>query len=206
MAIVIVDYDVGNLRSVQKALETVGADARISRQPEEIISADAVVLPGVGAFAECINNLRSYGLEDVTHDFIDSGKPFLGICVGYQILFEESEEFGHSRGLSVFKGKCVKFNDDNLQAGHKIPHMGWNQVNYTQPGKLFEGIESGSDFYFVHSYYPEPDDDITTTVTEYGERFASSVERDNVFATQFHPEKSQGVGLKLLENFTKLAK
>ena len=206
MSIVIVDYDVGNLRSVQKALEKVGADAKISRHTEDIASADAVVLPGVGAFAECMNNLRSYGLETATRDFIKSGKPFLGICVGYQILFEESEEFGHSKGLGVFKGKCVKFSSDHLQPGHKIPHMGWNQVRYVNKGRLFDGIDDGSDFYFVHSYYPEPVEGIAVGVTEYGVEFASSVEKGNVFATQFHPEKSQQSGLKLLENFTKLAK
>lgn len=203
MSVVIVDYDVGNLRSVQKAFEHVGASARISRDASVIESAPAVVLPGVGAFAECVGNLERFGLTGAVRRAIESGRPFLGVCVGYQLLFEESEEFGHSRGLGVFKGKCVRFN----QAGphHKIPHMGWNQVEFTRPSRLFEGIESGAEFYFVHSYFPEPEEDITIGVTEYGDRFAAAVEHGNVFGTQFHPEKSQRAGLRALENFARLA-
>ncbi len=204
MAIVIVDYDVGNLRSVQKGLETVGARAEISRDPEEIMAAHAMVLPGVGAFAECMNNLREYKLVDVVRDFIGSGRPFLGICVGYQILFELSEEFGRCEGMGVFKGSCVRF-EFKAAPGMKIPHMGWNQVRYVKPGRLFRGIENGSDFYFVHSYYPVPEEDIVVSVTEYGDTFASSVEKGSVFATQFHPEKSQRAGLKVLENFSNFA-
>ncbi len=203
MSVVIVDYDVGNLRSVQKAFERVGASAVVERDAEKISSAKALVLPGVGAFAECMNNLRGFGLLEAVKDFISSGRPFLGICVGYQLLFEKSEEFGDSTGLGIFKGKCVKFRTP-ASSGHKIPHMGWNQVENKNKSRLLEGIEDGSDFYFVHSYYPVPEEDIVTSQTEYGEVFASSVERGNIFATQFHPEKSQRVGLKVLENFARI--
>ncbi|VAX23412.1 Imidazole glycerol phosphate synthase amidotransferase subunit [hydrothermal vent metagenome] len=203
MSVVIVDYDVGNLRSVQKAFERVGASAVVERDAEKISSAKALVLPGVGAFAECMNNLRGFGLLEAVKDFISSGRPFLGICVGYQLLFEKSEEFGDSTGLGVFKGKCVKFKTP-ASSGHKIPHMGWNQVENKNKSRLLEGIEDGSDFYFVHSYYPVPEEDIVTSQTEYGEVFASSVERGNIFATQFHPEKSQRVGLKVLKNFARI--
>ncbi len=203
MSVVIVDYDVGNLRSVQKAFERVGASAVVERDAEKISSAKALVLPGVGAFAECMNNLRGFGLLEAVKDFISSGRPFLGICVGYQLLFEKSEEFGDSTGLGIFKGKCVKFRTP-ASSGHKIPHMGWNQVENKNKSRLLEGIEDGSDFYFVHSYYPVPEEDIVTSQTEYGEIFASSVERGNIFATQFHSEKSQRVGLKVLKNFARI--
>ena len=204
MAVVIVDYDVGNLRSVQKAFEKVGAPARVSRRPEEILAASAVALPGVGAFAECMGNLQKYGLVDVVKTFAASGRPFLGICVGYQILFDSSQEFGDCQGLGVFRGECVRF---QKTAGdhHKIPHMGWNQVIMSRPDPLFAGVPGGSDFYFVHSYYPKPAEDITLTETEYGERFASSVAKGRVYGVQFHPEKSQKVGLMVLENFARMA-
>ncbi|VAX17534.1 Imidazole glycerol phosphate synthase amidotransferase subunit [hydrothermal vent metagenome] len=204
MSIVIVDYDAGNLRSVQKAFEHVGASALVTREAEAVASAPALVLPGVGAFPECMLNLRRFGLLGAVKDFIASGRPFLGICVGFQLLFDESEEFGKSEGLGVLKGKCIKFRPP-LTRRYKIPHMGWNQVEYKNKGKLFEGIEDGSDFYFVHSYYPCPQEEIIVGETEYGERFASSVETGNIFGTQFHPEKSQGVGLKVLENFSSIA-
>ncbi len=204
MSIVIVDYDVGNLRSVEKALQTVRAEAFISRDPEEIKSADAMVLPGVGAFAECMGNLINLGLIDTVRKFINSGKPFLGICVGYQLLFEKSEEFGSANGLGVLKGECLRFNF-KANTNRKIPHIGWNQVRLIKQGRLFKGIKDKTDFYFVHSYYPNPIENVIVTDTEYGVRFASSIERDNVFATQFHPEKSQGAGLKVLENFSQIS-
>ncbi|MBF0634942.1 MAG: imidazole glycerol phosphate synthase subunit HisH [Nitrospinae bacterium] len=201
MPIVIVDYDAGNLRSVQKAFEKIGAKAVVSRNPEDVVNAEALVLPGVGAFGECMAHLEKFGLVGAVKDFIASGRPFLGICVGYQILFEGSEESPGVTGLGVFKGQCLKFTPPR-EAGLKVPHMGWNQVRYTKSGKLFDGVADGSDFYFVHSYYPKPEEDIAVASTEYGVPFASAVERGSVFAVQFHPEKSQQAGLAVLRNFT----
>ena len=197
--IALIDYDSGNLRSVQKALLKAGGEVRVVRRPEEIAPADAVVLPGVGAFDDCLNAMRK-------QEFIRGGKPFLGICVGYQALFNRSEEFNScAAGLGIFGGKVVRFAE---QPGLKIPQIGWNQIAITRPDcPLFRGIESGSYVYFVHSFFPRPDDpSIVATQTHYGEDFASSVWRENVFATQFHPEKSQTVGLQLLKNFVALAK
>ena len=203
--IALVDYDSGNLRSVEKALLKVGADVRVTRHPKGLKDASAVVLPGVGAFDDCLNAMRRQDLLGAIKDFIQSGRPFLGICVGYQALFERSEEFNScAAGLEIFSGPVVRF---AAQPGLKIPQIGWNQLNLTQPGcPLYRGIPSGSYVYFVHSFFPKPTDkSITATETVYGETFASSVWRDNIFATQFHPEKSQEVGLKLLENFVALA-
>lgn len=202
MPIIIVDYDAGNLRSVQKAFEKIGAQAQVSRDPADIARADALVLPGVGAFGECMAHLEKFGLVNPVKEFIASGRPFLGICVGYQILFEASEESPGVKGLGVFRGKCLKF-DFRRGSGFKTPHMGWNQVRYTKKGRLFEGVADGSDFYFVHSFYPSPEDDITVSSTDYGITFSSSVEKGSVFAVQFHPEKSQRTGLAVLRNFTK---
>ena len=203
--IALLDYGSGNLRSVHKALLKVGADVRIVQRPEEIGDARALVLPGVGAFDDCIHALRKQGLLEASREFINSGKPFLGICVGYQALFEKSEEFNScAAGLGIFSGKVVRFSESS---GLKIPQIGWNQleiVNAKCP--LYRGIANGSYVYFVHSFYPQPvDDSIVATRTDYGGKFASSVWRDNVFATQFHPEKSQEVGLQLLKNFVGLA-
>ena len=205
MPLVIVDYDVGNLRSVQKALEKVGAQAVISRDPDQILAASAVVLPGVGAFAECMGNLKKYDLLEVVRQCADGGRPFLGICVGYQILFESSEEFGACEGFGVFKGKCVHF-QKSQEDHHKIPHMGWNQVRYMRADPLFDGVPDGSDFYFVHSYHPQPEPGAVLTTTEYGAAFASSAARGKVYGVQFHPEKSQAAGLKVLENFARMAR
>jgi glutamine amidotransferase len=190
--IALLDYDSGNLRSVQKALLKVGADVRVCRQPAEMRGAAAVVLPGVGAFDDCLNSLRKQQLLGAVKEFIQTGKPFLGICVGYQALFEKSEEFNScAAGLGVFAGKVVRFTE---RPGLKIPQIGWNP------------LEIGSHVYFVHSFYPQPvDQNIVATRTEHGDVFASSVWKDNVFATQFHPEKSQEVGLRLLKNFVELA-
>ena len=204
--IALLDYGSGNLRSVHKALLKVGADVRIATSPQEMSGASAIVLPGVGAFDDCINAMCKQELLEASRDFIQTGKPFLGICVGYQALFEKSEEFNScAAGLGVFKGSVVRFAGGN---GLKVPQIGWNQIEVTQPDcPLYRGIASGSYVYFVHSFFPRPEDDsIVATRTEYGETFASSVWRDNVFATQFHPEKSQKVGLKLLKNFVELAK
>ena len=203
--IALLDYGSGNLRSVHKALLKVGAEVRIVRRPEEMKDADAVVLPGVGAFDDCINALRKQELLDASKRFIQTGKPFLGICVGYQALFERSEEFNScAAGLGVFKGSVVRFSEKN---GLKIPQIGWNQLeNINEQCPLFRGVSNGSYVYFVHSFFPKPiDAEIVATRTTYGETFASSVWRSNVFATQFHPEKSQKVGLQLLKNFVDYA-
>ena len=204
--IALLDYGSGNLRSVQKALQKVGADVRLATAPEEMRDARAVVLPGVGAFDDCVNAMKRQELFDAVREFIRSGRPFLGICVGYQALFERSEEFNsHAQGLGIFKGRVVRFpNDPEL----KVPQMGWNQIELRTPEcPLYRGITNGSYVYFVHSYFPKPDDaSITATSTDYGVSFASSIWNDNVFATQFHPEKSQAIGLKMLENFAALTK
>jgi imidazole glycerol-phosphate synthase subunit HisH len=203
--IALIDYGSGNLRSVHKALLKVGAAVRIARRPEEIVDARAVVLPGVGAFDDCIQALQKQDLLEASRRFVQSGRPFLGICVGYQALFEKSEEFNScAAGLGIFQGKVVRF---PAKEGLKIPQIGWNQLDIVQPQcPIFRGIPSGSYVYFVHSFFPKPTDpSIVATRTTYGEIFASSVWRDNVFATQFHPEKSQKIGLQLLTNFVELA-
>ncbi|MGP8052710.1 MAG: imidazole glycerol phosphate synthase subunit HisH [Limisphaerales bacterium] len=204
--IALLDYGSGNLRSVHKALLKVGAEVRIARQPEEMAEARAVVLPGVGAFDDCINALRKQELLEAAQNFIQSGKPFLGICVGYQALFEKSEEFNScAAGLGIFQGSVIRFSDKH---GLKIPQIGWNRLEIVKPDcPLFRGVADGSYVYFVHSFYPQPADaGIVATRSDYGDKFASSVWRDNVYATQFHPEKSQKVGLQLLKNFVELAK
>ena len=200
--IAIVDYGVGNLRSAQKAFERVGHAAELTRDPERIATAPGVVLPGVGAFGACMANLRGFGLADAVRAAIDSGRPFLGICIGMQLLFEESEEFGPVAGLGVLPGRVVRFPQD---PDRKVPQMGWNTLRVVKRAPMLEGIDDGAYVYFVHSYYPVPADsgDIATT-TPYGPEFASSVARENVFGTQFHPEKSQQVGLRLLANFVRL--
>jgi glutamine amidotransferase len=202
--IALIDYDSGNLRSAQKALLKVGAEVRVARRPEDIKDARAVVLPGVGAFDDCLRALRKQELLGAVREFIKTGRPFLGICVGYQALFERSEEFNScAAGLEIFPGKVVRFSD---KTGVKVPQIGWNQLNILRPDcPIFRGIPAGSYVYFVHSYFPKPaDPSIIATETTYGEPFASSVWRDNVYATQFHPEKSQAVGLQLLRNFVSL--
>ena len=192
----------GNLRSVQKGLERVGFPAVISRDPRVIRAADGVVLPGVGAFGACMDNLRTYDLIDTVKQVIARGTPFLGICLGMQLLFDESEEFGPIAGLGVFPGRVVRFRD---QPGMQVPHMGWNQIRKTQEIPHLQGIDDGSFVYFVHSYYVVPaETSLTATSTDYGGQFTSAIYRDNVFATQYHPEKSQAVGLKILENFGRL--
>jgi glutamine amidotransferase len=203
--IALIDYGSGNLRSVHKALLRVGAEVRLARQADGLKDARAVVLPGVGAFDDCIQALDRQGLLEGTRRFIESGRPFLGICVGYQALFERSEEFNScAAGLSIFQGKVVRF---AAQDGLKVPQIGWNQLEIVKPEcPLFRGVAPGSYVYFVHSFFPKPiDESIVATRTTYGETFASSVWHDNVFATQFHPEKSQKVGLQLLRNFVELA-
>jgi imidazole glycerol-phosphate synthase subunit HisH len=203
--IALLDYGSGNLRSAHKALLKVGADVRIAETPAEMRGASAVVLPGVGAFDDCMNALRRQDLFEASREFIQTGKPFLGICVGYQALFERSQEFNScAAGLEIFKGSVVRFSESG---GLKIPQIGWNQIDIVRPDcPLFRGIESGSYVYFVHSFFPKPEDQgIVATRTEYGGSFASAIWRDNVFATQFHPEKSQDTGLQLLKNFADIA-
>jgi imidazole glycerol-phosphate synthase subunit HisH len=202
--IALLDYGSGNLRSVQKALLQVGANVRVAQRPEDLSDAHALVLPGVGAFDDCINALRSQELLGAILEFIRSGRPFLGICVGYQALFEGSDEFKSCAvGLGVFAGRVVRFAE---RPGLKIPQIGWNQLEIVRSDcPLYQGIANGSYVYFVHSFYPQPADlGLVATRTDYGGAFASSVWRDRVFATQFHPEKSQDVGLKLLKNFVAL--
>ncbi len=203
--IALLDYGAGNLRSVEKALRFVGADVRVVTRPDEMKEAHAAVLPGVGAFDDCLNSLGKQELLAASRDFIKTGRPFLGICVGYQALFDKSQEFNScAAGLGIFKGDVVRFNEAD---GLKIPQIGWNQLTITQPDcPLYKEIAEGSYVYFVHSFYPQPADrSIVATETNYGAPFASSVWKDNIYATQFHPEKSQAVGLQLLKNFVALA-
>jgi glutamine amidotransferase len=204
--IALLDYGAGNLRSVYKALHHLRADVRVVTRPDQLADAGAMVLPGVGAFDDCLQSLRRQELLEAARDFIRSGKPFLGICVGYQALFERSQEFNScAAGLGVFKGEVVRFSE---MPGLKIPQIGWNPVEWTRSGcPLARGIDSGTHFYFVHSFYPRPvDEGIVLGRTEYGQPFASAIWKDNVFATQFHPEKSQKAGLQLLENFVLLSR
>lgn len=196
--IAIVDYGMGNLRSVEKGFLKVGADVRVTSDPETVDNADAVVLPGVGAFRDCMRNLREMLLIEPVVRAIQKGKPYLGICLGLQILFTESEEFGVSKGLGIFKGKVIKFPGNSL----KVPHMGWNTVKIVRKPPVLCNIEDENFFYFVHSYYVVPaDKDLTATTTDYGVTFTSMVWKENIFATQFHPEKSQELGLRILKGF-----
>lgn len=205
--IAIIDYDMGNLRSVEKALKHVGANPVVTRNPKRILDASHVVLPGVGAFKECMKNLENYCLVEPLLKSISTGKPFLGICLGLQLLFEEGEEDGPCKGLGVIKGKVLKFPSGMKDEGRelKIPHMGWNNVKKEKESRFLKDIEDGTFFYFVHSYYAAPrDKTVILTKTSYGPDFASSIEKDNVVACQFHPEKSQKAGLRLLKNFIEM--
>jgi glutamine amidotransferase len=192
----------GNLRSAQKGLEKAGVGAIVTRDPAVVQSADAVVLPGVGGFRDCMANLTQAGLVTPVMSAIERGKPFLGICLGMQLLMTISEEFGIHHGLDIIPGRVVRFDPES---GLKVPHMGWNRVHYSGDNKLFEGVPDGSFFYFVHSYFVAPEESsVVCGWTDYGERFCSAIARDNLFATQFHPEKSHNHGLKILENFGKI--
>ena len=204
--ITVVDYGMGNLRSVSKALEALGASVRVSGAPRDVAAADKVILPGVGAFPAAMRELSARGLVEPIKAAIASGKPYLGICLGLQLLCEESDEGERTAGLGVLAGRVKKF-ATNGNASLKIPHMGWNQVQppATRSCPLLAGIPAGSYFYFVHSYYADPADrSVVALETEYGSRFTSMIWRDRLFATQFHPEKSQAVGLTLLKNFLAL--
>lgn len=196
--IAIVDYGMGNLRSVEKGFQKVGVDARVVTTPGAIDDASAVVLPGVGAFRDCIRNLTDADLTGAIIRGIEKGKPYLGICLGLQVLFSESEEFGVCKGLDVFRGRVVRF----PHSGLKVPHMGWNSLRILRRPPVLGDIPDGGFFYFVHSYYVLPDDPgIVATATDYGGEFTSMVWKDHIFATQFHPEKSQEMGLRILKGF-----
>lgn len=203
--IAIVDYGAGNLGSVDKALRYLGAPARIVSDPVDVLRADAVVLPGVGAFEHCMRGLRARSLDQAVRAFIESGKPFLGICIGMQMLFEFSEEGGGVPGLGILRGKVVRFQREGSRTGLKIPHMGWNDLRICKPCPLLDGLGSMPVVYFVHSYYPVPEDTgVVVSTTDYGGPFCSAVQYGNVFATQFHPEKSGSTGLSILRNFAGL--
>lgn len=205
--IAIIDYGMGNLRSVQKGFEKVGANAVITADPAFLLKAERIVLPGVGAFRDCMHNLEHGGFIEPILKTIRDGRPFLGICVGMQMLFTDSVEFGLHQGLNIIPGHVLRFpenmvlNDEEL----KVPQMGWNQLHFKQRPSVFSGVSEGANVYFVHSYYVKPDhDEVIATTTDYGFDFCSSVSKDNIVATQFHPEKSQDVGLLILKNFAEL--
>jgi glutamine amidotransferase len=201
--IAIIDYEMGNLRSVQKAFERVGHQAIITSDPAALADADKIVLPGVGAFRDAIAALRERRLVEPIRKAIDGGNPFLGVCLGLQLLFDKSYEDGQYDGLGIIPGEVVKF---ELPAEYKVPHMGWNQLAFRQRPAIFEGIQDGEHFYFVHSYYVVPtDNSVIATETEYDRPFCSTISRGRLFAVQFHPEKSQAAGLRLLKNFAELA-
>src|SRR4030095_79626 len=201
-SVAIIDYGVGNLRSVEKAFAAVGVEATISADKDTLRAAKKLVLPGVGAFGACMRELRRHGFADLVIERVKRGTPLIGVCVGMQMLFEESSEFGATAGLGILKG-CVRRFSDDLQ----VPHVGWNQVNPKASNGLFERIPNGSFFYFVHSYYCEPENDRTIVgETDYGVRFPSIVAEGNVCGVQFHPEKSQSAGLQLLKNFANHAR
>jgi len=205
--IAIIDYGMGNLRSVQKGFERVGFAAEVTTDPAVILAADKIVLPGVGAFRDCIHNLEQGGFIESILRVIAEGRPFLGICLGLQLLFSESEEFGLHKGLGVIPGRVVRFPEGMTEAGEKlpVPHMGWNQISFKKDVRLFDGVADTSNVYFVHSYYVRPDDTSVVAATcHYGTDFCAAIQRDNVMATQFHPEKSQGIGLQMLKNFAEM--
>ncbi len=200
--VAVVDYGRGNLGSVEKAFLRLGLDARVTQDPHVVADAEAVVLPGDGAFHDAMSTLGALGLLDPLRSAIEDSRPFFGICLGYQLLFTESEEFGHSKGLGVVPGPVRRF-----PAGPKVPHMGWNQVEHQGDLPFFDGVPSGADFYFVHSYYPETaDPSLAVATCTYGVTFPAAIGRGALFATQFHPEKSQRWGLRLLENFAAFVK
>ena len=199
--IAIIDYEMGNLRSVQKALEQVGADTIITQNPDDIKKADKVVLPGVGAVEPAMNRLKELGLIDAINEAVSSGKPFLGICLGLQLLFDESTEGGHTKGLGIIPGTVERFTNQL-----KVPHMGWNQLKITtEDCPIYKDVPEGTSVYFCHSYYVKPTDDkVSATKTDYGIDFTSSIWKENIFGVQFHPEKSQSIGLQILKNFNEI--
>ena len=199
--IALIDYGAGNVRSVHKALATVGADVTLTQVPDPIADAEKVVLPGVGAFGDCISSLRRAGLVEAIHQAVEQGKPFLGICVGMQVLFEEGEEMGRHAGLGLLPGRVVRFSQDIVTQGMKIPHTGWNQIEPVAASPLFHGLPAGVWTYFNHAYYCQAQSTHTLATTDYGGPFPSVVGRGQVYGMQFHPEKSQDMGLHILSNF-----
>ena len=202
--IAIIDYGMGNLRSVQKGFEKVGFEAIVTADPRVVLEAEKIVLPGVGAFRDCMRNLEEAGFVEPILRVIREGRPFLGICLGLQLLFTESEEFGRHKGLGIIPGRVLRF-PEGMREGEeelKVPHMGWNQLSFKQRPAAFAGLQEGTNGYFVHSYYVKPEDDgVIATTTTYGIEFCSSIWKDNILATQFHPEKSQEKGLTILRQF-----
>ena len=200
--IAIIDYDAGNIKSVEKAMHLLGQEVVVTRDRESILKADKVILPGVGAFGDAMSKIRQYNLEEVIHEVVEKGTPFLGICLGLQLLFERSDETPGVEGLGILKGEILRIPD---QPGLKIPHMGWNSLELKNGGRLFAGVPEQTYVYFVHSYYLKAEDPaVVKATTQYGVEIHASVEQGNVFACQFHPEKSGSWGLKMLENFAKL--
>ena len=200
--IAMIDYDAGNIKSVEKAMQYLGKEAVITRDRDTILNAEKVILPGVGSFGDAMNKIRQYDLESVIHEVVAKGTPFLGICLGLQLLFEKSEESPGVQGLSILKGEIVRIPKGEYA---KIPHMGWNSLELKNNGRLFKGIENGAYVYFVHSYYLKAEEEeIVKAVTFYNTCIHASVEKGNVFACQFHPEKSSTVGLSILKNFVEL--
>ncbi|MCR5001886.1 MAG: imidazole glycerol phosphate synthase subunit HisH [Lachnospiraceae bacterium] len=197
--IAVIDYDAGNIKSVEKAIMYLGGEVLVTRDPDKILNADKVILPGVGAFGDAMNRIRGYGLEEVIKEVVGDGTPFLGICLGLQLMFDTSEEAPGVKGLSLLKGDILRIPKGEYE---KIPHMGWNSLHLKNDGRLYKGIDEGAYVYFVHSYYLKAaDDSIVKAETQYNTCIHASVEKDNVFACQFHPEKSSSVGLTILKNF-----
>ncbi len=205
MTIAIIDYGMGNLKSVKKAFAAIGFEAEITVDPERVLKADKVVLPGVGAFRDAIEELHRTGLAQATREVVQRGTPVLGICLGMQLLFEKSYEYGEHIGLGLLPGKIIKMTTEDMKdekgESLKIPHMGWNNLELIKKTPLFTGLEQGSSVYFVHSYYLETEEDVVSAYTTYGKRIAVAAQRNNLFATQFHPEKSGSIGLSILKNF-----
>lgn len=201
--IAIIDYDAGNIKSVEKALLSLGEEVLLTREPERILGAQKVILPGVGAFGDAMGRLEEYGLAEVIREVAAQGKPFLGICLGLQLLFESSEESPGVKGLGILKGRILRIPDGKKEDGTplKIPHIGWNSLEFPRQGRLFDGLAEQSYVYFVHSYYLKAEEDIVTARTQYGVSIDASVEKGNIFACQFHPEKSSETGLHILKNF-----
>lgn len=200
--IAIIDYDAGNIKSVEKSLNYLGEEAIITRDHDEIVNSDKVILPGVGAFADAMEKIRHYGLEETIHAVVEKNIPFLGICLGLQLMFESSDEGPGVKGLGLLPGKILRI---PKSGDLKIPHMGWNNIKVKEDSRLFKGLPENPYVYFVHSYYLQADDeDIVAATTEYGVKIHAAVEKDNIFACQFHPEKSSTVGLQILKNFVSL--